>query len=859
MSTPTDTEHRARLGQRVPAGRRPDDDEILEQFLEWTIESKLELYPAQEEAVLELVGGNHVILHTPTGSGKSLVAVAAHFRSLCRGERSFYTSPIKALVSEKFFDLCEEFGPENVGLMTGDASVNRDAPILCGTAEILSNLVLRQGSQVPFDNVIMDEFHYYADRDRGSAWQVPLITMPWATFLLMSATLGDTRNFETRLREATHRRVSVVRSTHRPVPLDFEYREVPIHETIAHLIENDRAPIYIVNFTQRECAEQAQNLTSTKIITREQRQKILAELVEVRFDSPYGKDIQRFIKAGIGVHHAGLLPRYRLAVERLAQQGLLKVICGTDTLGVGVNIPIRTVLFAKLCKYDGTKTSILAVRDFKQIAGRAGRKGFDTQGWVVCQAPEHVIENKRLDAKTASSGGKRKFVRRNPPERGYVPWDESTYRRLQGSDPEPLRSRLRVDHGMLINLLQRSLNRIDGRPDNRAGYGALVDLIASSYESEPRQSRLRHQGAQLFRALRQAGIVELYPRPEMRGRDVRLADGLQRDFSLFHTLSLYLLEAVFYLDPADEDFALDVLTLVESVLEDPQAILRRQVDKLKDQRVAEMKAEGIEYEQRMEELEKLSHPKPKAEFIYQTFTEFTVKHPWVGDRNIHPKSVARDMYERYASFSEYINEYGMARLEGGLLRYLSQAYKTLVQNVPDSHKTEAVLDMIAYLRTLLRRVDSSLTQEWEQMLNADPLAAEAPEAEARAVDISRDGKTFRARIRAELHHIVQALAAKDFGTASTAIRSTEHDLWTEERFAAALDPFFSEHTKMVFDHRARMADKTFIQRKEQLLWTVRQVLLDPDDDNIWVLEGEVDLREDTNPAGALITLRRIGV
>ena len=348
------------LEARVPLGAAiRDPGAILDRFLGWVSEIGLEPYPAQEEALLELMAGRHVVLSTPTGSGKSLVALGLHFKARCEGRRSFYTAPIKALVSEKFFALCDVFGPENVGMLTGDASLNWAAPIICCTAEVLANMALRQGEATDAPYVVMDEFHYYGDRDRGSAWQIPLLTLPHTTFLLMSATLGDTAAIEEKLRERTGREVAHVHSDERPVPLDFEYRERPIHETVEELLEADKAPVYIVNFTQRECAELGQALTSAKISSREEKRSIAEAIGEFRFDTPYGKDVRRMIGHGIGIHHAGLLPKYRLLVEQLSQRGLLKVICGTDTLGVGVNIPIRTVLFTKLCKFDGEKVRIL--------------------------------------------------------------------------------------------------------------------------------------------------------------------------------------------------------------------------------------------------------------------------------------------------------------------------------------------------------------------------------------------------------------------------------------------------------------------------------------------------------------------
>src|SRR5688572_1034650 len=244
---------------RAADGSRPADDAILERFLSVAAERGLELYPEQEEAILELLAGRNVVLNTPTGSGKSLVAAAFHFQALCAGERSVYTCPIKALVNEKFLSLCRDFGPENVGMMTGDASVNPRAPVLCCTAEILANIALHRGEQSDIRAIIMDEFHYYSDAERGYAWQVPLLAMPRARFLLMSATLGATEFFEKELERLTGAACVTVRSDRRPVPLEFEYSETPLTERVADLLTLNRAPVYLVYFTQRAASEAAQS------------------------------------------------------------------------------------------------------------------------------------------------------------------------------------------------------------------------------------------------------------------------------------------------------------------------------------------------------------------------------------------------------------------------------------------------------------------------------------------------------------------------------------------------------------------------------------------------------------------------
>ena len=827
-------------------------DELLSRFVSYVSASGLSLYPAQEEALLELMEGKHVVLNTPTGSGKSLVAAALHFKGLAEGKTSFYTSPVKALVNEKFFDLCRLFGPERVGMLTGDASINRDAPIICCTAEILANMALRDGAGRA-DYVVMDEFHYYADRERGMAWQIPLLCLPQTTFLLMSATLGDLQVITDGLTALTKREVAVVRGRERPVPLEFDYRETPLHETIADLVTVNRAPIYLVNFTQRGAAEEAQNLMSVDVSSKGDKDALRDAMADATFDTPYGKELQRFLRHGIGIHHAGLLPRYRLLVERLAQQGLLKVISGTDTLGVGVNVPIRTVLFTQLCKFDGEKTGILGVRDFLQIAGRAGRKGFDERGFVVAQAPAHVVENRRLAAKKASG---KKVVMHKPPTKGYVHWDRGTFDRLVNGTPEPLASRFEITHGVLLNCLQ---SRAEG-----GGYRRLVSIIARSHGG-PRDKRAeRRRAAAYFRTLRHAGLINVVPGEAIRGRTVEISPELQRDFSLNQSLSLYLLEAVGVLDRASPVYALDVLTLVEAICENPDAVLRKQLDQLKTAKMAEMKAAGVEYEERIAQLEALEWPKPNRDFIYATFNDFAERHPWVGQDNVRPKSIAREMYEGFTAFNDYVRSLGLERSEGVLLRYLSQVFKTLEQTVPAAARTDEVLDVIAHLRSLLRDVDSSLLEEWEAL--ADPTRRPA-KAAARAaiapVDPAAERRATVAGIRAELHKLVGALARRDFAAAARlcapVVEEGEGQPWTAERLTEAMAPFWAEHAALLTTPDARRPDRTRIDEIGTGKFRAQQVLVDGEGDEDWSLDCIVDLTRPRPDGGPLIELQRIGI
>ncbi len=850
---------------RAADGTVPDADAVLERFLTVCAARGLSLYPEQEEAILELFAGHNVVLNTPTGSGKSLVAAAFHFKALCAGERSVYTCPIKALVNEKFLSLCRDFGPENVGMMTGDASVNPRAPVLCCTAEILANIALHRGEDSDIRAVIMDEFHYYSDAERGYAWQVPLLTMRGARFLLMSATLGGTEFFEREMTQLTGAPSVTVRSDRRPVPLEFEYSEVPLTERIAELLGTKKAPVYLVYFTQRSASEAAQALMSLNVCSKEEKAALQTALENVRFNSPFGKDMRRWLRHGIGVHHAGLLPKYRILVEQLAQKGLLKLICGTDTLGVGINVPIRTVVFTQLWKYDGRKAAILSVRDFRQISGRAGRKGFDDAGYVIAQAPEHAIENKRAEEKAAAQPGKKKnTVKARAPE-GSVGWDIKTFERLRTAPPEELTSRFDVSHGMLLLVLGRE------RGD---GCRALQRLIRDSHETPHRKRALRRRAWQLFRALVDRRIVELLPRPApsdpasapagggrppaaLPAPKLRVNVELQDDFSLHQALSLYLIDTLPLLDRTSPDYAFDVLTLCEAIVEDPDTILRRQVDKLKTEKLEEMRAAGVEYEERMNKLEQIEHPKPLREFLYDTFNAFAAQHPWVEQENVRPKSIAREMFERYQSFADYIREYGLQRAEGLLLRHLSQVWKVLAQTVPATAKTEEVAEMEDYFRELIRGIDSSLLEEWERLRDPSFTAA-APDADKPArpatSDLTRDTAAFRRLVRTAVLGFLQDVAAREWENAASRLATGEPAAPAEgaplspdaRRIEAAFLPYFDARTRFRLDPEGRAAkhthglDNTAPGAPE---WSLAQVLIDPAEQNDWEAAFTVSLAD----------------
>lgn len=833
-------------------GEPIDADRVIDAFERYVAGLGLGLYPAQQEAILEVVLGNHVIVNTPTGSGKSMVGAAAHFAALAAGRRSVYTAPIKALVSEKFFALCRDFGSELVGMVTGDAAVNPTAPIICCTQEILANWALRDGHRAPVDLAVVDEFHFYGDPQRGWAWQVPLLELPQTQFVLMSATLGDVGFFERDLTARTGRPTTVVKSATRPVPLDFEYRTSTLHASISDLLASDRAPIYLVHFTQKDATDSAQDYVSLDPLTRAEKDRVNEALAGFRFDSPIGRDLRRFIGAGIGVHHAGLLPKYRLLVEKLAQEGLLKIICGTDTLGVGVNVPIRTVLFTQLCKYDGTAVRLLSNREFAQIAGRAGRKGFDDQGYVWVQAPQHVVENLEAERKAAEKGRK-KPVKKSAPERGYAHWTEDTFNRLVGGDPEPLQSNFRVTHQMVMQLLDRpatyAASEADPDGDRIDGCRALKRILVRNHETRKRQRAHIRRAIAIYRSLVAADLLEFPPEPDDLGRTVRVNFDLQDEFALHQPLSLWAVEAIGRLPAAEaaagmvdpEEHALNVMSVIEAVQENPGVIIAAQVQRARDELMAELKRTGVEYEERMERLARVEHPKPNREWTYGDFDEFRIRHPWVGSENVQPKSIAREMYERVMTFGEYVSDYGLKRSEGVLLRYLSDVFKGLVQNVPGEHRTDELDDVTAWLGAVVRQVDSSLIDEWEKLLHPDETVAQGVGGGVRPPGSSErsvvdDERGFRVMVRNRIWDEVR----------SRAVRGADDAV-------GGLDGYWAE-----FDEIDTGPDARAMFAFDRSTGVVTQELCDAEGPTGWRIAGTVDLAASAEEGRAVMRFEVIG-
>lgn len=797
-------------------GLNPPDDAVYEAFIAWARSTGRELYPHQEESLLAALAGDHLIVATPTGSGKSLIAMAVLFAQLARGGGGYYTAPLKALVSEKFFDLIGLFGAANVGMVTGDSTINPDAPIICCTAEILANIALREGAEADIDSVIADEFHFYSEPDRGWAWQVPLLILNRAQHVLLSATLGDVSGFVADLERRTGRAVSVIDNAERPVPLSFEYRVDTMSETIKELVETHRAPVYVVHFTQAQAVASATELRSIAIATKEQKAAIAEAIGDFRFGPGFGTILSRLVRSGVGVHHAGMLPRYRRLVERLAQQGLLRVICGTDTLGVGINVPIRTVCFTSLVKYDGTRSRQLSAREFHQIAGRAGRAGFDTTGEVVALAPEHEVDNAKALAK--AEGSKKKPQLKKAPE-GKVNWTQATFERLIEAQPETLTSQMRLTHAMMLNLLARPGDPLPG----------IISLITDNHEPKRAANPLIRSAIDIYFSLRSAGVIEHHDREwrdSHEGGAIELKAEVPDDFALNAPLSPFALAALDLLDEEDPDYALNVLSIIEAVQEDPRPVLFAQRRAARDEAMAAMKAEGLEYNERMARLDEITWPKPLEDLLEPAFETYSHTNPWVRDHELSEKSIVRAMVENAMTFSDLVSRYDVARSEGVVLRYLTDTYKALRQIVPEEKTTEELAEIIDWLGELIASVDSSLIMEWEALadgaVSEEDLAAREtiPQGDTErafganedgSIDLNRNRHALKTAGRNWIWQFVEAAANDDVEQLALLSRQSIPRFEglphiSAEQWDAFLDSYFDSHEWLGADTGSRSGE-----------------------------------------------------
>lgn len=862
-----------------------DPEDALMRYSSWVQSQGITLWPHQEEALLDLASNEHVILGTPTGSGKSLVAVGMCYFACTQNKTIYYTAPIKALVSEKFFYLVKLFGKDLVGMITGDCVINSEAPIICCTAEILAQDALRWETDSDIKLVCMDEFHYFGDKDRGWAWQVPLLVLKDTQFLLMSATLGDTTALAQKLKSLTQRDVSTITNAPRPVPLSYSYSTLSLEASVELIMQQRGVPVYIVCFAQSEAQKSAAALASFGISNKEEREEIKKELAGFNFSTAYGKELKRLLLCGVGVHHAGMLPRYRLLVERLAQKGLLPVICGTDTLGVGINVPIHTVVLRALAKYDGRRMRILNSREFHQITGRAGRSGFDTEGVVVSLATPYEIERLRARAKAANDPKKLKRIKVPKPPEGYVGWSEHTFQKLIESEPEALTPRLKITHAMVLAEVMHG----------GAAYARLHALIKNSFQTAEEQEKLIHACQEIFATLMDAGVIvrgEATGTAAQPGDDTAgdqpaagttsdtaattagdtnataaavqptattaddtwenasyaLAKDIPSDFALDQMLAPFVIAACELIDRESPNYALDIVSLVEASLENPPQIMKALVKEARNKALAEMKMEGIDYEERMERLENVSYEKPLKELIDAAYTRYCAEVPWAKDFQLYPKSIVRAMLESANDFKGYVQKISISRSEGTLLRYLSDAWRVLAKTIPQEFINDDLERIISWLHMLIRTTDSSLLDEWEM----DSLTAKTPQTpRVGPAQIVEDPHGLEIMIHNALFKRVLLASKND----SAALGKLDEPFgFYERKWRSVLDEFFEAHESLYINQDARSKRYFSVDTREektQHLWHAHISFLDAEGDIDFGISADVDL-DATKTAGEVI-------
>ena len=570
--------------------------------------------------------------------------------------------------------------------------------------------------------------------------------------------------------------------------------------------------------------------------------RVKEAMAGTRFTTAFGKILQRLLRTGVGIHHAGMLPRYRRLVEQLAQEGLLPVICGTDTLGVGINVPIHTVLLTGLTKFDGARMRRLRAREFHQIAGRAGRMGFDTQGLVVAEAPEYEIENAKAVAKAGNDPKKLKRIKKKKPQEGFVTWGEGTFDKLIHASPETLTPHLKITHAMVLNEVAQG-------GDARA---RVEDLIEDSRQTPQQKENLQERADEIFQTLTDTEVIETERNPD-GGLDYYTTVDLPEDFALDQPLSPFLLAALELLDPDDPSYDMDLISMVEATLEDPRQILKAQQRQARDVAIQEMKEEGLEYEDRMERLQEVTYPMPMGDMLAEAFDRYRRDVPWANDYEIHPKSVLRDMVETASDFNGYISRYGISRSEGTLLRYLSDAYRALDRTVPEEYLDERLEDIVSWLGLIVRSVDSSLVDEWEAAGRTDSEQGSgldaAPPSQADQVVGDRRGLTVL--VRNAMFQRVELVANDRPERLSELDSDWGYGLraWQD-----TLDDLYDAHDEIRTDAQARSTDYFNIDQQGESrnhTWKVRQIFDDVEGDHDWGIAGIVDL-DATQESGQVV-------
>ncbi len=690
----------------------------------------IEPYPVQEQAIRHIVAGTSVLVTVPTGTGKTLMAKAALQAAVMRGERAIYTTPLRALTEEKYRELCADFGDENVGFATGDYKVNREAPIQVEVAEILWNRVVGDKSVCPAEVVVMDEGHYFNDPERGYVWEQSIIGLdPRSQLVILSATVGRPDRFCQWASLTRRVPMELVESRERKVPLVHDFREEPLIDTVRELAHKGDVPAIVFVFGREQCFEVARLLKSCRrFTTDEEKAKVEALCDEALLPGGVANELRPLFSHGIGIHHAGILPRYKQLVEQLALERLIKFVVSTETIAAGINLPARTVVFPSLRKFIKNEPRMVTAAEYHQMAGRAGRPQFDDRGLAITLAPEEIVSELKKELRDAAKrpaydeGKVRKSVynkaRSEAQRKGDIIWTPESHAELVRGEPAELRSKTKIttEQVLAIGLPDLATTALPG-----AGFVApkkteLAERMAEAEASLPPSMRLdivtmidnllledrERRGlhktlAQLVDNLRAIEVIDQHG-TQVAGMMIRQLQGMD---GLFIWYALY---------NHDLDYV-ELRQLVEFLVD--HDIIQRQLDRKEEDkkrewvkaRLRELRLENpqLTWDDVVAEWER-EHPRPltKVEEVFQAFSA-AVPHPELhGGKK--PKNVWATMEDSGMSFLEFVAAEGLQHEEGNLFSYLVRVMN-FANKLGEASHLDQLCDLSDRVRALLARID----------------------------------------------------------------------------------------------------------------------------------------------------------
>ncbi len=692
----------------------------------------LEPYAVQEQAIAQIIAGKSVLVTVPTGTGKTVMAKAGIYAAFERGRTAVYTTPLRALTEEKYRELCDDFGAGNVGMATGDFKINREAPIQVEVAEILWNRIVSDKNVSPADVVIMDEGHYFNDQERGYVWEQSIIGLdPRSQLVVLSATVGHPERFCHWVELTRRQPMGLVESRERRVPLVHEFREEFLIETVKDLAHRGDVPAIVFVFGRELCFEVARLIKSARrFTTDEERARIEKLCDETLLPAGVAKELKPLLAHGIGIHHAGILPRYKQLVEQLTLERLVKFVVCTETIAAGINLPARTVVFPSLRKYIQKQPRLVTAAEYHQMSGRAGRPQFDDKGLAITLAPEDVVSDLRKELKDSArrpaydESKVRKSVynraRSDAQRKGEVCWTPDDHAALVSGEPAELKSKTKITAEQVLaiglpdltttvlpgvqlidpsKMVAKEVDEVEASlpPSMRLDIVTVIDnLLLPDYDRRGHHKLL----AQLVANMRALEILDEHGK-QIAGhmiRELQGVDGVFVYWVLFHEQLDYV----------------DVRALLEYLVDHDvvQRILdRKEEDKKREwcrTRLRELRMENPQVAWEDVEAEwDAANPRvlSRIEEIHQRFSAL-VPHPELhGGKK--QKTVWATMEDANLGFLDLVEREGMHHEEGSLFTYLVRVMN-FAKKLGEASQLSQFEEIAEKIKACLARVDERM-------------------------------------------------------------------------------------------------------------------------------------------------------